>query len=63
MLTPMVMVGLLVGPFLPFNINSALIHVSMGGHTWGPVYLWFRVPLQLALMSWTYRFAIRSKST
>lgn len=45
---------------LPFNIYSAFIRVPMGGHAWGPVYLWIRVPLQLLLMAWTYRFATQS---
>lgn len=42
---------------LPVNVYAALQRVPMGGHAWGPSYLWIRVPLQLLLMVWTYRFA------
>ena len=31
----------------------------MGGHAWGPVYLWLRAPLQLALLAWVAWFTIR----
>jgi uncharacterized membrane protein len=44
---------------LPINVYAALSRVPMGGHAWGPIYLWIRVPLQLFLMAWTYRFATR----
>ena len=46
--------------FLPINIYAALSRIPVGGHAWGPVYLWIRVPLQLLLMIWTYRFATHS---
>ena len=42
---------------LPINIYAAIMYVPMGGHGWGPIYLLIRVPLQLLLMVWTYRFA------
>ena len=47
--------------FLPLNIHAAIQRVPLGGHAWGPVYLWIRVPLQVLLMLWTYRFATRSR--
>lgn len=47
---------------LPVNVYAALQRVPMGGHAWGPVYLWIRVPLQLLLMIWTYRFATRPQT-
>jgi hypothetical protein len=31
----------------------------MGGHAWGPAYLLVRVPLQLAVLLWVYRFVLR----
>ena len=31
---------------LPINIWAAFNRSGMGGHQWGPVYLWIRVPLQ-----------------
>jgi uncharacterized membrane protein len=46
--------------FLPINIYAALSRIGVGGHAWGPVYLWLRVPLQLLMMIWTYRFATQS---
>jgi uncharacterized membrane protein len=47
---------------LPANIHAALRHIdyekaNFGGH--GPSYLWFRVPLQLFFIGWTYFFTIR----
>lgn len=44
---------------LPSNIYAALKRVGMGGHRQGPAYLWWRVPLQLMLIGWTYWFAVR----
>lgn len=45
--------------FIPVNVYAALQHVPVGGHVWGPSYLWIRLPLQLLLMAWAYRFAAR----
>lgn len=45
---------------LPINVYAALQSVPMGGNAWGPVYLLIRIPLQLLLMIWIYRFATRS---
>ena len=47
--------------FLPVNIYAAVNRVGMGGHLWGPVYLLIRVPLQLLLIWWVWRFAIQRK--
>lgn len=44
---------------LPFNIYAAMKRVPIGGHAWGPRYLWVRVPLQLVLIGWCYWFAAR----
>ena len=46
--------------FFPANVYAAFEHVPMGGHAWGPVYLWIRAPLQLAILAWVYWFTIRS---
>jgi uncharacterized membrane protein len=43
----------------PANVFAALNHVEMGGHELGPAYLLVRAPFQLALMWWTYHFAVR----
>jgi uncharacterized membrane protein len=48
--------------FFPANIYAAFEHVPMGGHAWGPVYLWIRAPLQLAILAWVYRFTLRRSS-
>jgi uncharacterized membrane protein len=45
--------------FFPVNVYAALNHISMGGHAWGPVYLFIRAPLQAIILLWIYWFAIR----
>ena len=45
--------------FFPANIYAAINHVQMGGHTWGPVYLLIRAPLQVIILFWVYWFTIR----
>jgi uncharacterized membrane protein len=46
--------------FFPANIYAAIHHVPMGGHAWGPVYLFIRAPLQIIILVWIYWFTIRS---
>ena len=41
---------------LPANIYAALNYTGMGAHADGPGYLWFRIPLQLLFMIWTWYF-------
>lgn len=43
---------------LPTNIDSAIRRVPFGGHGAGPVYLLARVPLQILLIGWVWRFAV-----
>jgi uncharacterized membrane protein len=43
----------------PANVFAALNYVEIGGHEAGPAYLFVRLPFQLALMWWTYHFAVR----
>lgn len=43
----------------PVNVHAAIKRVEFGGHAAGPRYLAVRLPLQLALLIWTYWFAIR----
>jgi uncharacterized membrane protein len=45
--------------FFPANIYAAINHVPMGGHTWGPVYLLIRAPLQGIILWWVYWFTIK----
>ncbi len=49
---------------LPANIKAAIDHIDYQKGTYdgnGPVYLWFRIPLQLLFIVWTYISAIRLK--
>ena len=49
--------------FFPANIYAAIKHVPMGGHAWGPVYLFIRAPLQVIILFWVYWFTIRQPNT
>lgn len=49
--------------FFPANVYAAINHVPMGGHTWGPVYLLVRAPLQIIILLWVYWFAIDQNCT
>jgi uncharacterized membrane protein len=46
--------------FLPVNFYTAVNHIGMGGHQWGPAYLLIRVPLQAILVTWIWWFAVRN---
>lgn len=48
--------------FFPANVYAAFNHVPMGGHSWGPVYLLVRVPLQTVALLWAWWFTIRHPS-
>lgn len=43
----------------PLNIYAAINHAPMGGHEWGPVYLWIRGPLQAIILGWIYFLILR----
>jgi len=48
---------------LPGNIKAAIDHLDYQKGTFdgkGPGYLWFRIPLQILFIVWTYFSAIRS---
>jgi uncharacterized membrane protein len=49
--------------FFPANIYAAISHIPMGGHAWGPVYLFIRAPLQVIILFWVYWFTIRRPGT
>ena len=49
--------------FFPANIYAAINHVPMGGHGWGPAYLFIRAPLQFIILFWVYWFTIREPNT
>ena len=44
---------------LPANIIGSIKKVELGGMENGPGYLYFRIPLQLLFIWWTYYFGIR----
>jgi uncharacterized membrane protein len=44
---------------LPANIVGSIKKVPLGGMENGPVYLYFRIPLQLLFIGWAYYFGIR----
>ena len=44
---------------LPANIAGSLKSVNFGGMEYGPLYLLFRVPLQLFFIWWVWWFGIR----
>ena len=44
---------------LPANIAGSFKRVELGGMEYGPVYLWFRVPMQIFLIWWAWYFGIR----
>jgi uncharacterized membrane protein len=43
---------------LPANIIGSLKRVELGGMENGPTYLFFRIPLQIFFICWTYYFGI-----
>jgi len=48
---------------LPANVYAAINHVDYQKGTFegaGPTYLWFRVPLQILFIVWTYLSSIKS---
>lgn len=45
--------------FLPVNVHAAIERIPVGGHAWGPLYLLVRVPLQAAIVLWTWWFTVR----
>ena len=51
---------------LPGNIHAALHHINYQKGTTdgpGPRYLWFRVPLQLLFIAWTWYFSVHLPAT
>lgn len=44
---------------LPANIAGSLKSVNFGGMEYGPIYLLFRVPLQLFFIWWVWWFGLR----
>jgi uncharacterized membrane protein len=40
--------------FFPANIYSAINSIGLGGHQWGAIYLFIRLPLQVILIAWAY---------
>ncbi|MDJ0737362.1 MAG: hypothetical protein QNJ47_25410 [Nostocaceae cyanobacterium] len=59
--------GILVILFLicvfPSNVYAALNSVEFGGNVNGPIYLLFRVPLQIFLIVWVWISAVHQQSS
>jgi uncharacterized membrane protein len=47
---------------LPANVVGSMKQVQMGGMEYGTAYLWFRIPLQIFFIWWTWYFALRLPS-
>ena len=45
----------------PLRLSVVMLASLLGGHAWGPVYLFVRVPLQAFILLWVYWFAIRPR--
>ena len=58
-LTGLVLIVFFVA-ILPANIDGALRSVDFGGMVDGPVYLAFRIPMQILFIVWTWIFAVIS---
>lgn len=48
--------------FIFVNINAAYNKVDFGGHSLGLRYLFFRVPVQLVFIFWTYWFCVKKRN-
>ncbi len=46
---------------LPANVVGSLKEVQLGGMENGVMYLFFRIPLQILFIGWTYYFGIKLK--
>jgi len=57
-LTGICVIAFLICVF-PSNVYAALNSVDFGGHVNGPIYLLFRVPLQVFLIGWAWIVAVR----
>jgi len=57
-ITGILAIAFLVAVF-PANIYAALNAVDFGGNAAGPIYLLFRVPMQIFLIGWIWYFCIR----
>ncbi|MGH1372092.1 MAG: DoxX family protein [Cellvibrionaceae bacterium] len=49
--------------FFPANLYAAFNAIGLGGHQWGPSYLWIRTPLQIILIGWAYFLCLKIQST
>ncbi len=47
---------------LPANIVGSLKQVQLGGMENGPIYLLFRIPLQMLFIAWVWHFGVRKAS-
>jgi uncharacterized membrane protein len=57
-LTGMLAIAFLIAVF-PSNIYAALNAIDFGGNVVGPVYLLFRVPMQVFLLTWVWASSLK----
>lgn len=57
-LTGILAITFLIAVF-PFNVYSALNAVEFGGNVAGPIYLLFRVPMQVFLVVWVWVTSVK----
>lgn len=50
---------LFLAALTPANVYAAIQAVEFGGHTAGPIYLIFRIPLQILFLIWIYLAFVR----
>jgi uncharacterized membrane protein len=58
-LTGILTIAFLIAVF-PSNVYAALNAVDFGGNVAGPIYLLFRVPMQLFLMAWVWVSSVQT---
>ncbi|NCJ07916.1 hypothetical protein GS597_15655 [Synechococcales cyanobacterium C] len=61
-ITGILAIAFLIAVF-PANIYAALNAVDLGGHAAGPIYLLFRVPMQVFLVGWIWFFCVRDPAS
>ena len=54
------LIALYVAVF-PANVNMAVNHLKLGSQEVSPLFLWLRLPLQLVLIAWAWRYTRRAR--
>lgn len=48
---------------VPVHVWASMSYVPLGGHAWGPAYLYIRLPMQLVFILWAWWFTLRRERT